>query len=120
MGQFTYVQEANRSPGYCMCCGEVNGPFIDLSLPFVKVASAIGVIDAEAQSYLCVGNAERPGCAVQIGRLTGLTVDTAKMDELHEVAQSLNQEIAELRAALSKKQVTVGDLVSAGVIAGAV
>ncbi len=120
MGQFQYVQQAQRSPGYCMCCGAVVGPFIDLSVPFVKVPTAIGILDAEGGVYLCVGTADNPGCAVQIGRLTGMVVDTAKLDEAVAHAETLNTEIASLRGAIAKKSVTVKDLLDSGLVGSGV
>ena len=117
MGQFIYTQQATRSPGVCMACGNVNGPFVDLSIPFIKVPTAIGVLDAESGVYLCVGSEINPGCAVGIGRLTGLMVDTVKLAEAHGVIGELNEEVAELRKQLSAKaSVKVEDLLRLGVI----
>jgi hypothetical protein len=100
-----------------MCCGATTGPFVDLQVPFVKVPTAIGILDAEGGVYLCVGTPENPGCAVGIGRLTGQLVDITKIKEMHDVNETLNQEIAGLRGALSKKTLHIGDLVTSGLVA---
>ena len=120
MGQFNFVQTTNRSPGCCMACGAAVGPFIDLSIPFIKVQTALGVMDTEAGVYLCAGTAGNPGCAVHIGRLTGVMVDTVKLEEAHEVIRELNDEVAELRKQLAGKSVKVEDLLRLGVISSAV
>jgi len=116
MPQFNFCQTATRAPGICMACGTPVGPFIDLSLTFVKVPTALGVMDAEGVNYLCVGTVENPGCAVHIGTMTGKVVEAVAYEQLREHAGMLNQEIAELRGALSKKTVSVKDLIDNGVI----
>jgi hypothetical protein len=99
-----------------MCCGTTTGPFVDLSVPFIKVATALGVMDAEGGTYLCVGRAETPGCAVQIGRVTGLVVDIAAAEELLVSLSDARSESASLREQMKLKTLTVGDLVEAGFV----
>ena len=111
MPYIDYVTKADRSPSSCMTCGNINGPFVDLKLPEVRFATPNGIQHTEAWCYLCVGSEENPGCAVQVGRMTGLQVDVATLRELQEHCETLNQEIADLRAALAKKTIKVGDVI---------
>jgi len=94
-----------------MACGTNAGPLIDFDIPFIKVPTAVGIMDANGGLYLCVGTVENPGCAVQVGRMTGMMVDTSKLEELQAHVENLNTEITELTALLSKKTLTVGDVV---------
>lgn len=110
MPHLDFVAQAQRSPSTCICCGNHNGPFIDMKMEMVSIATAIGVQQLSGAAYLCVGNEENPGCAVQIGRLTGVMVDASKLAEMKEHAETLNQEIVELRASLSKKSLKVEDV----------
>jgi len=99
-----------------MCCGTVVGPFIDLDVPFIEVPTSLGILDAEGGTYLCVGDSDNPGCAVQIGRLTGLMVDTSKLNEAQAHSEDLNTEIVTLRAWLAKKNISVKDLLDSGLV----
>lgn len=112
MSAFNLVQQPSGSPSFCLACGGSRGPFIDLQLPFVKVPTAIGVLDADGSVYLCVGTDENPGCAVQIGRMSGLMVDTSILHDLQRINEQHREEIAELRGLLSKKSLTVGDVMA--------
>lgn len=109
MPQFNLIQAADRSPSCCMACGGTAGPFIDFDVPYIKVPTDIGVLDATGGVYLCVGTPENPGCVIQAARMTGRMVDTSKLEEQEEHNATLHEEIADLRGALSKKTITVGD-----------
>lgn len=111
MSAFNLVQQPSGSPACCLACGGVGGPFIDLQLPFVKVPTAIGVLDSEGPVQLCVGTVENPGCVVQMGRMSGLMVDTVILVEMQEHVKALNTEVAELQGALGKKTVKVEDVI---------
>ena len=111
MSQFNLVLQPSGSPSCCLACGGAVGPFIDLQLPFVKVPTAIGVLDSEGPVHLCVGTVENPGCVVQMGRMSGLMVDVSTLAELQEHVRELNAEIAELHATLAKKTLKVEDVI---------
>lgn len=93
-----------------MACGTTLGPFIDFDIPFIKVATAVGTIDAEAGIYLCVGTDENPGCVVQAARMSGLMVDTAILQDVQRINATQRDEIAELQAKLAQKSVKLADV----------
>jgi len=110
MSQFKIVQAADRSPSCCMVCGRNDGPFIDFDVPFIKVPTAIGVLDSNGGLYLCVGNDNNPGCAVQVGRMSGQMVDFTELVAMEAHALTLADKLAEANALLKKKTVTVGEV----------
>lgn len=116
MPQLSYVEKATRSPTGCIMCGTQAGPFIDCNVPQITFWTAEGNKTVDTWVYVCVGSEENPGCAVQMGRLTGHLVDTFKMYELGQLNHNLNGEVAELRAQLAKKTLKVDDLISSGVL----
>lgn len=110
MSQFNLVQAPARSPACCMACGSTRGPFIDFDIPFIKVATAVGIMDAEAGVYLCVGNEDNPGCIVQAARMSGLMVDTAILHDIQKINAAQRDEIAELQSKLTQKTVKLADV----------
>lgn len=116
MPQLSYTEEARRSPTGCILCGTQKGPFIDCNVPQITFWHATGNKTVETWVYVCVGSPENPGCAVQMGRLTGALIDRTVIGELQEMIGNLNQEVAELRNALSKKSLKVSDVVASGMI----
>lgn len=114
MPQFKRAEKAERSPSFCVACGGNNAPFIDLSLISFQVGSANGLVEIPGNIYLCVGTPENPGCAVQIGRLTGQLVDIGTVAEMQQLIDTQQQHLAEANASLRKKTVTVGELADIG------
>ena len=110
MPDMRLVQTADRSPTQCAACGTNKGPFIDMDVTTFSVATPTGwtpIVDGTI--YLCVGIPENPGCAVQIGRKTGMLVDRIEYEDAINTIQGYEAENRELRAISKKKSITLAD-----------
>lgn len=110
MPEFRIVQHADRSPSMCVACGANAGPFIDVDISTFSIATPTGwtpIVDGTV--YLCVGTHNNPGCAVQIGRKSGLMADQVVLEEALLENEQLRAEIAELKAIGKKKTISLAD-----------
>lgn len=114
MAEMRVAAAAERSPSVCVACGGNNAPFVDLQIMEFKVNSPAGVVDVAGHLYLCVGSPERPGCAVQIGRLTGQLVDLVELQEAQRQLKNKDDRIGDLEQALKGRSVKIGDLEQLG------
>ena len=123
MPELRLVEKSDRSPSGCVFCGSQLGPFVDTSVEVIQFWTASGVQSTRTRMYVCVGSTENPGCAVQIGRRTGLMVDKSKMEEMQKYVEDLHSEIASLQATVAQKTVKIGEVgewLQAQIPAGAV
>lgn len=114
MAEFRKVAVAERSPTTCISCGQHEGPFIDLNTTIASVPTQVGLTDLDIGFYLCVGNAERPGCVVQMARMTGLMIDSSTFEELRAelaVSSAKIDELGELLTEALKKRTIPGETV---------
>jgi hypothetical protein len=98
MAEFRLIAHAERSPTTCIACGRHTGPFIDLNSTILQVPTTVGVMDLDIAFYLCVGDAEQPGCVVQMARMTGQMVDATTHAETAMRLSSAKARIEELES----------------------
>lgn len=115
MSQMRVVEKAERSPSCCAVCGGNNAPFVDLQLISFRVNTPVGVQEIEGTVYLCVGTPENPGCAVQVGRLSGQLADVSTVAEMQEQLDSLEAQLAKMTTTLKTKTIKLGELEEIGI-----
>lgn len=69
--EITVVQQAvhpnhRGAVGHCALCGEQKPPYLDLFEIPLRFTTAEGEVQTDGRLYVCVGNEDRPGCAVQM------------------------------------------------------
>lgn len=98
-----YSNVVEHVPQGCFFCGSHNGPYIDTAIVDPTIQTADGPVVVRGRVALCIGIAERPGCAVQIGRAAGLisTDALARLNELgatkDKLIENLQEQVEELR-----------------------
>lgn len=86
---------AEHVPQGCFLCGSHNAPYLDTQLADPTIQTADGPKTVIGRVAICIGTDERPGCAVQIGRTSGL-VERGEHERVKENWSISQERIREL------------------------
>lgn len=96
MAEFLIKQVADRSPTECLFCKRHVGPFIETGID----------LPVHGHVWICLGDEDRPGCAVQMGRLAGM-LDASIAEHLRADVARYQHDIAELERARDEGPITM-------------
>lgn len=124
VGEIKVVNEPQGAIRNCVRCGcsagDGVGPFVSFGAK-VKVPTAHGIQELEHPVFVCVGNAERPGCFANAVSFAGgansweLAAERAEHTRsLEDVLARLQEATAALENADRPQLVSVADLIASG------